>query len=117
MFLIVLWASVIAALTQALPGMSSKGTFLVHVSFWITAGVCSLIVVRLREEATYEVTEPRPASDASWRLGWRGWACFCLVPLLLYAVAYLTVASHAEPLPGSHLRFSDTSAAPVPTQP
>ena len=116
MFLLILWVSVIAALTQALPGMSSKGVFLVHVSFWITAGVCSLIVVVLREETTYEVAEPRPASDTSWRLGWRGWACFCLVPLLLYAVGYLTVASHDKSLPGSQLRFSDTSGAPVPTQ-
>lgn len=116
LFLLILWVSVIAALTQALPGMSSKGVFLVHVSFWITAGVCSLIVVVLREETTYEVAEPRPASDTSWRLGWRGWACLCFVPLLLYAVGYLTVASHDKSLPGSQLRFSDTSGAPVPTQ-
>lgn len=117
LFLLILWVSVIAALTQALPGMSSKGTFLVHVSFWITAGVCSLIVVMVRKEATYEVAEARPASDTSWRLGWPVLVCFCLMPFLLYAVAYLTVASHAELLPGSHLRFSDTSAASAPTQP
>jgi len=117
LFLLILWVSVVAALAQALPGMSRRGAFLVHVSFWITASACSLIVVLLKEETTYEVAEPRSASDASWRLGWRSWACFCLVPLLLYAVAHLTVASHEEPLPGSHLRFSDTSVAPAPTQP
>ena len=117
LFLLILWVSVVAALAQALPGMSRRGAFLVHVSFWITAGVGSLIVALLKEEATYEVAEPWPASDASWRLGWRSWACLCLVPLLLYAVAYLTVASHDEPLPGSNLRFSDSSAAPVPTPP
>ncbi len=117
LFLLILWASVIAALAQTLPGMSSKGTFLVHVSFWITAAVCSLIVVMLREEAICEVAEPRPASDASWRLGRPVLVCFCLVPLLLYGVAYRTVASHDELLPGSHLRFSDTSTPPVLTQP
>jgi len=41
----------------------------------------------------------------------------CLVPLVLYAAAYLTVASHREPLPGSQLRFSPMSATSTSVRP
>jgi hypothetical protein len=118
LFLIILWVPVIGAFTQALPGLSNRGVFLVQASFLITAGLCSLIVVSLRDAAWSEATEPRVPSDASWRLGWRFWACLCLMPLLLYVTAYLTLASHEGPLPYSQVRFSNPSAAePAPTRP
>jgi hypothetical protein len=111
LFLLVLWVAVLGAFTQALPGLSSRGAFLVHASFWITAGLCSLIVVNLTDEARVRPAEPRGPADASWRLGRRFWVCLCLVPILLYVVAFLTLASHAEPLPGSQSRFSPAEPA------
>ncbi len=113
LFLIVLWVPVLGALTQAMPGMSGGGVFLVHVSFWLTAGICSLIVLTF-PPAPAVVIESQRDSLGPWRLGRRFWMCLCLVPLLLFALAYLTVASHDQPLPGSHLRFS---GAGVPTGP
>ncbi len=115
LFLVVLWVPVVGAFTQALPGLSGRGVFLVQASFLITAALCSLIVVGL-------TGEPRPgpqgSQDVSWRLGWRFWACLCLVPILLYVTAYLTAASHDGPLPGSQTRFARPQVAePDSTRP
>jgi hypothetical protein len=118
LFLIVLWIPVVGAFTQALPGLSGRGVFLVQASFWITAGLCSLIVVSLTDAPQSQPVQPRGPSDVFWRLGRRFWVCLCLVPLLLYVVAYLTVASHDKPLPGSQVRFSRPPAAELaPTRP
>jgi len=106
LFLVVMWVPVLGAFTQALPRMSSCGVLLVHVSFWLSAGVCSLIVLSLRGRAVEMPAETLPATDVAWRLGRRYWICLLLVPAFVFLVAYLTVASHDEPLGGSHLRFS-----------
>jgi hypothetical protein len=113
LLLIVLWVPVVGALTQAMPGMSGREVFLVHASFWLTAGICSLIILTFPPAQTLG-TDLQPHSLASWPIGRAFWLCLCLVPLLLFAVACLTVASHDQPLPGSHLRFS---GAGVPTGP
>jgi hypothetical protein len=116
LLLIVLWVPVIGAFMQAMPGMSGRGVFLVHASFWITASLVSLIAVNLTDKTGPGPLEPQGPSEASWRLGRRFWACLCLVPLLLYVTAYLTLASHDGPLPYSQVRFSHTSAGPQGTK-
>jgi hypothetical protein len=108
LFLFVTWIPVMGAFTQALPGMAGRGVFLVHVSFWITAGLASLIVVSLPPEAARCHAEPCAASEAPWRLGRTFWITLFLIPIILYVAARLTVASHSEPLPGSALRFAET---------
>jgi hypothetical protein len=118
LFLIVLWVPVVGAFTQALPGLSGRGVFLVQASFLITAALCSLIVVGLTGGPQPGPVGPREPADVSWRLGRRFWLCLCVVPILLYVTAYLTVASHDEPLPGSQTRFSRPEAPePAPTRP
>jgi hypothetical protein len=118
LFLLILWIPIVGAFTQALPGLSGRGVFLVQASFLITAGLCSLIVVSLREQARPEPSQPRGPSDASWRFGWKFWTCLCLMPLFLYVTAYLTVASHNGPLPYSQVRFSrPPAAASAPIRP
>ena len=106
LFLIVLWIAIAGAFTQALPGMARKSTFFVHLTFWITGGICSLIVLVLSDK-------PRPLSkmqiadsDQFWKPGLRHWISWLLVPALIILLAYLTVSSHEEMLPGSHLRFT-----------
>jgi hypothetical protein len=106
LFLIVLWIPIVGAFVQAFPGMAGKGIFFVHTTFWITAGVCSLIVLALpgRPESEHE---PQVASaDSSWKLGLKYWLCWLLVPVLIGLLAHLTISSHKEPLFGSHLRFA-----------
>ena len=110
LFLLILWVAVLGAFTQALPVLSGRGVFLVQTSFWITAALCSLIVVNLRDRPQEQPVQPRGPSDLFWRMGWRFWVCLCLVPLVLYVVASLTVASHKEPLPGSQVRFAPPPA-------
>ena len=107
LFLIILWVAIIGAFTQALPGMSRKGTFFVHTTFWISGGICSLIVVALTDK-THPAESQLAASDTSWKLGPRSWGALLIVPALIVLLAWLTVASHDEPLPGSHLRFANT---------
>ncbi|HNS19528.1 MAG TPA: hypothetical protein PKH24_03470 [Sedimentisphaerales bacterium] len=114
LFLMVLWVFTVGTSMQALPAMSSRATFLVQMSFWVTAGICSLIVLALPGRAVNEPNQPCPASADSWRLGWRFWVSLCLVPLLLLAVAWMTRASHREALPGSHVRFGDLEASTSP---
>jgi hypothetical protein len=118
LFLVVLWIAVGGAFTQALPGLSNRAVFLVQASFLITAGLCSLVVVSLRGSVWSGPAEPRAPSDASWRLGWGFRACLCLAPVLLYAIARLTAASHEGPLPYSQERFTRPPVAePAPTRP
>jgi hypothetical protein len=110
LFLVILWVMVLGALTQALPRLSGKGVFLVHVSFWITAALCSLIVLGLSSQSAPSHRQHVPPSDVTWRLGWRFWVSLALVPAVLLLLAQLTVASHDEPLPHSHLRFGAEAA-------
>jgi MFS family permease len=108
LFLLITWVSVLGAFTQALPGMSGRGVFLVHASFWITAGLGSLIAVCLPPEAEARGVDPRAASDVSWPLRRGFWITVLLTPIILYCAARLTVAAHDRPLPGSTLRFAET---------
>ena len=108
MFLLVTWVPVLGAFTQALPGMSGRGVFLVHASFWITAGLVSLIAVGWPPEVEGRIVDRCAASDVSWRHGRGFWIALFLTPIILYCAARLTVAAHAKPLPGSASRFAET---------
>ncbi len=115
LFLAVLWLAVMGAFMQAFPSLASRGVLLVHVTFWLSAAVCSLLVVNLPANGESVSTQTTHAPCAVvWRLGWRHglmWGCgLALVPLL----AKLSVASHAAPLPGSHLRFGETNSVQKP---
>lgn len=107
-FLLVTWIAVLGASTQAWSGMASRGVFLVHASFWISAGLASLIVVSLTPAEGKPVVAPVAADDVTWRTRPIFWICLFLTPIIVYTVARLTVAAHAAPLPGSHARFSRT---------
>lgn len=104
LFLVILWVAVIGAFTQALPGMARKGAFFVHTSFWITGGICSVIVLALSDKM-HPTESQLAASDTFWRPGLRAWSAWLVVPILIILLAYMTVSSHTEPLPGGHLRF------------
>jgi hypothetical protein len=104
LFLLILWVAVVAALLQALPGIGRKGPLFVHATFWLTATLCTLVVVCLPAEAR-AVSQGEPATALVWRPGWRLailWGC---VPALILLLAYLTCSTHEEPLPGSRQRF------------
>ena len=106
LFLVILWIAIAGAFTQAFPAMDGKGVFFVHVTFWITGGICSLIVLGLSGKARPQSEAQIAASDQFWRPGMQHWISWLLVPVLIILLAYLTVWSHDEPMPGSHLRFT-----------
>jgi hypothetical protein len=106
LFLVILWVAVAGAFTQALPGMAGKGVFFVHVTFWITGGICSLILLGLSGKSRPLPEAQIIASDQFWKPGLRHWISWLLVPALIILLAYLTVSSHDEILSGSQLRFT-----------
>ncbi len=113
LFLVILWVAVIGAFMQAFPGIAGKGVFLVHLSFWITGGMCSLIVLGLSGRPG-EQGEPQMApSDLSWRPGVRYWISWLLIPLFIILLAYLTTSLSQSPLPGSNLRFENAPPTSV----
>jgi hypothetical protein len=112
LFLFILWIAIMAAFAQALPRIAHKGIFFVHATFWITGALSSLIMFCLPFKAHAQTAETVAAHDRTWRVKLGYWLCCLLIPLLLIAMAYLTLASHAEPLHGSHQRFVETATPP-----
>jgi hypothetical protein len=110
LFLLLLWIPVIAAFMQAFPGLRHKGVLLVHVTFWITATVASLIVLALPAEPIAPAEPVRDPRDRLWLPGWKHWLLWALVPVLVLLLARLSVAIHPSPLEGSHLRFANHPA-------
>ena len=108
LFLIILWIAIIGAFVQAFPSMVHKGVFFVHTSFWLTAGICSLIVLSLSDKPDYSLEPKLAASNYCWKPRLRHWISWLLIPVLILLLAYLTVSLDEEPLPGSHLRFEKT---------
>ena len=111
LFLVILWVAVIGAFMQAFPAMANKGTFFVHVTFWTTAGVCSLIVLALRSIPAGEADTQWAASDPSWKLRTQYCMSLMLVLVLVLALGYLTTSLSEEPLPGSNLRFENAPSS------
>ena len=99
LFLIILWIAIIGAFMQALTRMAGKGIFFVHMTFWITGGICSLIVLGLSGKPKRQAESQLAASDRFWRPGMRYWIICMLIPILIILLAYLTVSLNNESLP------------------
>jgi hypothetical protein len=106
LFLAILWISIAGAFAQALPVMAGRGVFFVHLTFWITGGICSLIILGLSGKPTPQPEAKVSASDRFWKHGRRYWISWLLVPFLIVLLAYLTASTHNGSLSGSHLRFT-----------
>jgi hypothetical protein len=113
LFLIILWVAIAGAFMQAFPGMAGKGVFFVHVTFWMTGGICSLIVLELSGRPKCEAEPQLAASDPFWRPGMRYWLSWLVVPILILVLAYITASLSDGPLSGSHLRFESTPSPSV----
>jgi hypothetical protein len=108
LFLVILWIAVIGAFIQAFPNMARKGVFFVHVTFWVTAGISSLIVLSFSGKPKFFSESQLTASDYSWKPGKRYFISLLIIPALIFLLAYLTVSLDEKPLSGSHLRFEKT---------
>ncbi|HEV8059714.1 MAG TPA: hypothetical protein VGP68_07565 [Gemmataceae bacterium] len=104
LFLLILWIALAGDFGQAFPSMKNSGPLFVEMTFWLTAGICSLIVVALPEGFAF-VEDPRPPTDAHWKTRWVLLVGFALAPAVLYGLTWCSVHTHSVPLVGSHLRF------------
>jgi hypothetical protein len=104
LFLLMLWMAVLASFLQALPNMKLPNTLFVHLTFWATALICSVLVFGLSHRTTERGAEVAP-TDARWRPGREFVICGLLLPLFLWLLARISLATHTEPLAGSRQRF------------
>lgn len=94
LFLAILWIAIIGVFTQAFPQMSSKGAFFVHLTFWLTGAICSLIVLSLSSKHVLPSDTQLSASDDFWKPTVRYWLTWLLIPIFILLLAYLTMSSH-----------------------
>lgn len=112
LFLLILWLFIIADFVQAFPALKTKGGLFVHTTFWLTAMGCSLIALRLRSEPApamqRSINAPTYPDDKVWLPGRAHWLIWALIPVLIFTLSKLSVATHDAPLPNSHQRFGST---------
>lgn len=106
LLLLLMWTSVMAAFLQAYPHMNTPGTLWVHITFWITAIIVSIMtMLQPKPSPVIESVDTRAYSDTYWRPGLLFWVLVILIPFVIAGLTYGTIGMHAHPLPGSHLRF------------
>ena len=105
LYLSLLWFFLAVDFTQAFPSIKERAVLLVHFSFWLTALACTWLTIALPAPVDVREGELRNAEDAVWMRGRFGWVAWALVPLLIFALAWLTLGTHDAPLSGSQKRF------------
>lgn len=105
LYLLLLWFFLAVDFTQAFPSLKERSVLLVHVSFWLTALACTWLTITQPAPADVREGKPRSAEDAVWTRGRVFWLAWALVPLLIFALAWLTLRTHGAALPGSQQRF------------
>ncbi len=105
LYLSLLWIFLAVDFTQAFPSIKDRSVLLVHVSFWLTALACTWLTITLPAPIEVQDGESRNAEDAVWTRGRFFWLVWTLVPLLICALAWLTLGTHDAPLSGSQKRF------------
>ncbi|MFN0124558.1 MAG: hypothetical protein ACKV2V_29000 [Blastocatellia bacterium] len=104
LYLLLLWFYLAADFTQSFPAMKSRGVLLVHVTFWLTALACTWITITQPAPVDTHEARPHNPEDLAWTRGYHRLA-WALAPLLILALAWLTLQTHGGPLPGSQQRF------------
>lgn len=106
LLLYLLWLSVLAAFLQAYTHMKNTGTLWVHISFWVTAILVSIMtILQPKPSPVIETVNTHAYDDRYWKPGWCFWLLVVLIPVTIGALANVTLAMHSWPLTGSHLRF------------
>ena len=84
---------------------------------FMAGGICSMIVLGLSGKPVIQPEAQITTSDQFWKPNMRHWISWMLIPVLIILLAYLSVLSHDEPMPGSHLRFTKnlTTITDAPT--
>jgi hypothetical protein len=106
LLLFLMWLSVLAAFMQAYPKMNQPGILWVHITFWFTAILVSIMaILQPKPSPVMENDDTYTYDDACWNPGWVYLLLVVLIPIVIAGLTYGTTAMHTHPLPGSHLRF------------
>ena len=106
------WLFVVVDLTKSVSLLHHKAVLSVHVSFWATALLLTLLVL-LSDWPTRELpSAPIPATGSEWRPGRRMLLAWLAVPALLLLLTSFLLTTRSGPLPGSHQRFGGVRPAP-----
>jgi hypothetical protein len=108
LYLTLLWMAVAMDFALKLPGLASSSEFFGQVLFLLCALVCTWLALAAPKEAP-DAPEDTPADGRAWRLGFRYWLVWFLVPVVLLLLTVAAVIIHPEPTPGSHYRFDTTA--------
>ncbi len=106
LFLLTMWISLLGVFMRSLPNFSGHGSVFVHGSFWLSCILCTWLLLLQDGAPVAWSTQPEATcTDPRWRLGWRFWLMWALMPLLLLALSGITMAMHDGPMPGARARF------------
>ncbi|MFZ4793614.1 MAG: hypothetical protein ACOYLN_05725 [Blastocatellia bacterium] len=105
LLLVLLWLFVVGDFTRVISQLQTRGLLSVHVGFWLTAILITILVTLMPHASVREPGVPRNPDDHGWRAGRALVIGWLFVPILILGLAKLTIATHSEPLPGSHQRF------------
>ena len=112
LFLTLVWLFVLGDFTRVVSHLQTKGILSVHVGFWSTALIVTILVVAALPAAATCHAPGRDVASRDWRAGRLLLAGWLLVPVLIPGLARLTLFTHAEPLPGHHQRFAPSVPDP-----
>jgi hypothetical protein len=108
------WLFVVADLTKSVSLLHHKAVLSVHVSFWATALLLTLLLL-LSDWPTRELPSALvPANGSTWRPGRGMLLAWLAVPVLLLLLTSFLLTTRSGPLPGSHQRFGGVRPTPPP---
>jgi len=113
LFLALVWLFVIGDFTRVVSHLQTRGILSVHVGFWSTALVLTILVLTASPAMTTHHGPSRDSADRDWRAGRLLLAGWLLIPVLIPGRARLTLSARSGPLPGYHQRFGPS----VPDRP
>lgn len=114
LFLVLLWVPALAALLQVMPDLQTPSPLFVHVSFWLTAAACSLIVLSLDPPGEVVADDWKASDAADWRPRRFMLAAWVTVPLVVVLLAAIICWVGDEPLKGSKRRFGESTPTAAP---
>lgn len=114
LFLLLMWICVVGDLTRALPFFAREGVFSVHLTFWYTACIASLLALSINDRPPAKTAESIAAHDRYWLPTWRHLLFWLAVPVAIAGVTAITLATHEGPRGGARERFEP---APIEAEP
>jgi len=112
LLLFLMWLFVVADLTKSVSLLHHKSVLSVHVSFWITALLITLLLL-LTDWPVRALPSPAvPPTGSQWVPGRGMLLAWLAVPILLLLLTAFLLTTRRGSLPGSHQRFGEVRAAP-----